>query len=227
MRQSFEMFQLSLGLGGNIFERDYDTLGVLAEHCWFEHTWKLCHKFDVVIELNSSYNVPQIRVKDRPIMEILIDSGIWTDQELNSLQTVRRFLKVFWKSDALRMDGRTIDPSMMNNNEEKSSWIFPLERSRPKDFVLWRAAIQSITNANTLTFQTPLGPFIRMPHKEVTWFISTDKQNLYRRNPNGTFDTYRPNPNGRSMRKLKYIPCVSAYSPTLNQITSLPLHLLT
>ena len=60
-----------------------------------------------------------------------------------------------------------------------------------------------------------------MPHKEVTWFISTDKQNLYRRNPNGTFVTYRPNPNGRSMRKLKYIPCVSAYSPTLNQITSL------
>ena len=146
MRQAFETIQLSLGLGGNIFELDYDRLGALAEHCWFEHTWRLCHMFDVVIELNSSYNVPQIREKDRPIMELWIDSGIWTDQELNSLQTVRRFLKVYWKSDALRMDGRTIDPSMMNNNEEKSSWTFPIERPRRKDFVLWRAVIQSITS---------------------------------------------------------------------------------
>ena len=64
MRQSFEMFQLSLGLGGNIFERNYDALGALAEHCWFEHTWRLCYKFDVVIELNSSYNVPSIRAND-------------------------------------------------------------------------------------------------------------------------------------------------------------------
>ena len=221
MRQAFETFQLSLGLGGNIFERNYDMLGVLAEHCWFEHTWRLCYKFDVVIELNSSYNVPSIRVNDRPIMEIWIDSGIWSDQELQSLQCVRRFFKVFWKSDALRMDGRTIDPSMMNNQEGKSYWIFPIERPRPKDFVLWRAAIQSITNADTLTFQTPLGPFTRMPHKEITWFTSADKQILYRRNQNGSFDTYRKKQNGRSMRRPRYGPCVSAYVPSLDLSTSL------
>ena len=122
-------------LGGNIFERNYDTLGVLAEHFWFEHTWRLCYKFDVVIELNSSYNVPSNRVNDRPIMEIFIDSGIWSDQELQSLQCVRRFFKVFWKSDALRMDGRTIDPSVMDNQEGKSSWVFSIERPRKKDFV--------------------------------------------------------------------------------------------
>ena len=119
------------------------------------------------------------------------------------------------------MDGRTIDPSMMNNQEGKSYWIFPIERPCRKDFILWRAAIQSITNADTLTFQTPLGPFIRMPHKEVPWFTSADKLILYRRNQNGSFDTYRKKQNGRSMRKPKYGPCVSAYVPPLNQSTSL------
>ena len=38
LRHAYETFRISVGLGGNIFERDYDHLGDLAEASWFTHT---------------------------------------------------------------------------------------------------------------------------------------------------------------------------------------------
>ena len=33
LRQAYEIFRLSVGIGGHIFERDFDHLGKLAEQC--------------------------------------------------------------------------------------------------------------------------------------------------------------------------------------------------
>ena len=47
LKQGYEVFQMDLGLQGNIFCRDYDALGSLAADSWMKTTWQLCHRFQV------------------------------------------------------------------------------------------------------------------------------------------------------------------------------------
>ena len=77
LRVSYETFRLSIGLGGNIFELDYDSLGKLAEPSWFKHLWHLCHLFSLPIIFNTKYKIHLMRKRDRPIMNKFCDSGIW------------------------------------------------------------------------------------------------------------------------------------------------------
>ena len=71
-----------MGLGGNIFELDYDSLEKLAEHSWFKHLWRLCHMFSSSIIFNTKYKVPLMRQRDKPIMDVFCESGIWQMEQL-------------------------------------------------------------------------------------------------------------------------------------------------
>ena len=37
LQQSYETFLMDVGFGRNVFTRNYNTLGFLAENCWFKH----------------------------------------------------------------------------------------------------------------------------------------------------------------------------------------------
>ena len=37
MKVAYETFLVDVGLGGDVFTRDYETLQELAQSCWFEH----------------------------------------------------------------------------------------------------------------------------------------------------------------------------------------------
>ena len=45
LRQMYKAFFMDIGLDGNIFDKNYNALGYLVEHSWFEHMRQLCHKF--------------------------------------------------------------------------------------------------------------------------------------------------------------------------------------
>ena len=120
LQQAYETFRLSVGLGGNIFERDYSHLGKLAEPCWFEHLWRLCFRFQSPIKLAMKYEVPLMRERDTSLMDAFIETGIWQIGQLEVLHCVRRYKKVFSKSDILESDGQTVLPSMMDKSEGKS-----------------------------------------------------------------------------------------------------------
>ena len=76
LRQSYETFLMDVGLGGNIFTRNYNTLGFLAEHCWFKHLWRLCHMYGVSLTINFPENPRQCREGDRAIMDVLASTPI-------------------------------------------------------------------------------------------------------------------------------------------------------
>ena len=63
---AYEMFRISVGLGGHIFERDYDHLGELARSCWFSHTWQLCHRYNAPIKFATKFEV--LLMRERGIM---------------------------------------------------------------------------------------------------------------------------------------------------------------
>ena len=65
LRHAYETFRISVGLGGHIFERDFDHLGKLAEPSWFTHTWKLCHMFSSPIKFATEFEVPLMRERER------------------------------------------------------------------------------------------------------------------------------------------------------------------
>ena len=78
-----------------------------------------------------------MRERDISLMDAFIETGIWQIGQLEVLNCVRRYKKVFSKSDILESDGQTVLPSMMDKFEGKSKWVFPKEKPRQKDFELW------------------------------------------------------------------------------------------
>ena len=79
-----------MGLGGNIFELGYDTLGKLTEHSCFTHLWRLCHMFFLPIIFNTKYKVPIMRQRDKVIIDVFHELGIWQMEQLLVLQCVQR-----------------------------------------------------------------------------------------------------------------------------------------
>ena len=60
MKVAYETFLVDVGLGGDVFTRDYETLQKLAQPCWFEHLWHLCHFLKVNVVLHESHDVQPI-----------------------------------------------------------------------------------------------------------------------------------------------------------------------
>ena len=128
LRQSYETFLMDVGLGGNIFTQNYNTLGFLAEHCWFKHLWRLCHMYGVSLTINFPENPQQCREGNRAIMDVLVDSNLFSVPELMTLQCVRRHKKVHYLSDILCADGRSVQRDMVFDTFVSSSRPFSLEK---------------------------------------------------------------------------------------------------
>ena len=65
-----------------------------------------------------------MKEQDSVLMNAFIDTGIWQIGQLEILNIVRRFKKVYFKSDILDSDGKTVLNCMMENSEGTSSWEF-------------------------------------------------------------------------------------------------------
>ena len=68
LRQAFEAFQMNVGLEGNIFVRDFNRLGDLAEDYWLKKAWELSHRFKVALIIHESHDIPKTRRRDKALM---------------------------------------------------------------------------------------------------------------------------------------------------------------
>ena len=215
LRHAYETFRISVGLGGNIFERDFDHLGDLAEPCWFTHTWRLCHRFLSPIMFATEFEVPLMRERDTTLIDAFLDTGIWQIGDLKDLNTVRRYKCVYSKSDLFQPDGQTILPSMMNKLPGSSDWTFPREKPTKDQFTLWCNALQHLTSPE-LRLRRSLGNYINPPHKSTGWYLSNSKKYLYKKCDNDTFETHRIALDSRGSRRPKYVRCISSSIPPLD-----------
>ena len=120
-KEAYETFLMDVGLGGNVFERDYHEYNFLAERSWFKHLWRLCHNHSCRLVIDESFEVPKTRTNDRPIMDVFLESGRWNRVYMIILNRVRRYKKVHHVSEVFSVDGRHLDPRMLTDEEVRSS----------------------------------------------------------------------------------------------------------
>ena len=161
LRQTFEAFQMNVGLEGNTFERDFSRLGKLSEACWFKKRGELCHRFQVSIIIHERYDIPLTRRRDKALMECFIDNGAYNITDLVVLNRDHKSKKIHSLADILRCDGKTVDPEMLRLQQTDivSTRQFSIEKPTKNDKALWRQALYAITSPN-LTIQDSIGSYL-------------------------------------------------------------------
>ena len=157
IKHEYETFLVDVGLEGNIFTRNYSALEFMAEHSWWKHTWRLCYTFDCELVIDSVYMPLRFRERDQVIMELFINSGLWSKRRLIIRNRVRRFKNIHFFSEILCSDRKTIDPRMLTNNKGHSSRDFLTERPTSSALALWRTVLRTLPLTLTLSSH-PLGP---------------------------------------------------------------------
>ena len=204
LQAMYEAFIMDIGIGGNIFARDYATYKHLAEHSWFKHLWRLCDMFKCELSIDFSPHVQQQREGDRALMDVFLDSRLFDKAAIMVLQRVRRFKKVHFLSDILCTDGKTVNPSMLSPCAGVSSREFAIEKPTRGNIRKWKEALRNITSAQ-LTLESPLGKYLVLPHNDTGWYASADEKSLFHLRADGDYDVFQLPSNRQTTRRAKYL----------------------
>jgi hypothetical protein len=92
---AFLVFQTEVGIGGDILTRSYGSYGFLASHSFFKNLWQLLSRYSVSLRMPQSANIPLLRVDDRPLMDAVTATGIYTPAELIKINQFRHYECVY------------------------------------------------------------------------------------------------------------------------------------
>ncbi len=62
---AYQMFQVEVGLGGNVFSQSFISFGRLITHGFFRNLWELLHRYGVVFCLHSNFDILLLWEQDR------------------------------------------------------------------------------------------------------------------------------------------------------------------
>ena len=118
---AYEAFMKDHGLAGNVFSRDFGKLGPLSRPGLFQHTWNLCHYFQVTLQFVFDSCSQSSRSNDEPFMEkvLQIEDPHLTTNDLKSINTVRRYKHVYMFSDIFSVNGIDVHPMMLSTTRCK------------------------------------------------------------------------------------------------------------
>ena len=72
LHQAYQVFQVEVGLGGNIFARSFEVFGQLATHGFFRNCF---HRYSVTFHLHANFDIPLLRSHDHTLMDAVHDTG--------------------------------------------------------------------------------------------------------------------------------------------------------
>ena len=148
IKLAYETFLVDVGLGGDVFSKDYKNLHKLAEKCWFEHPWCLCNFLQVKVILDQAHHVQPIRVKDQCFMDVIVETGHFNIDTLVILGICRKFKAVHFMSCLVKCDSREIRPDILDSQEGHSLREFPRERPTPSMLATWNDAVALLSSKN-------------------------------------------------------------------------------
>ncbi len=162
LHQAYQVFQVEVGLGGNIFSQSFLSFGRLATHGFFCNLWELLHRYEVVFCLHSNFDILLLQEQDHTLMNAVNDTNIFDPREQETLNWYRHFKGVHSIKDMVCSDGHTVDPTMPTQEAGQSSRNFPLQVPTGPDHKLWHKMIHSLTQAGHRLLR-PLGRHLVLP----------------------------------------------------------------
>jgi hypothetical protein len=145
LHQAYQVFQVEVGLGRNIFSRSFIFFGRLAIHGFFQNLWELLHRYGVVFCLHPNFDILLLWEQDHTLMEAVHNTGIFDRQEQETLNRYRHIKGVHSIGDMVCSDGHTINSTMLTQEAGQSSRDFPLQVLTGPDHMLWLKMIHSLT----------------------------------------------------------------------------------
>jgi hypothetical protein len=198
LQQSLEVFQMEVGISSNILEEDYSRLGNLASNGWWKHLWQLCHHFNITFALSWRWMIPLLRSGDVSFMGLICDNDRYTPNQREQINRVQKFKGLHSVGDFVLCDGRTPDPFVFTREPSDSSRVFSVEKPTPSDFALFKLAVNNLLSDGHL--RQPLGNYMTQPHRPDLWFVSDDRNELYKMIDNSNYLRYTPDPNCHATR---------------------------
>jgi hypothetical protein len=123
------------------------------------------------------------------LMEAVCETGIFTKQEIISINRTRHYKGVHSIGDMTYSDGLSMDLTMYTRRSGTSDRDFPLQHPTGSDHNTWLKAIGSLTHAGK-KLRRPLGKYTGRPHRPDYWFVSSDLLHLYHKVATGGHEVY-------------------------------------
>jgi hypothetical protein len=188
LHQAYQVFQIEVGLGGNIFPRSFVAFCRFATHSFFQNLWELPHRYGVVFCIHGNFNILLLWEHDHTLMDAVHDTGIFDRHEQETLNRYWHYKGVHSMGDLVCSDGRTIDPILLTEEAEQSSREFPLQFLTGPDHKLWLKMTHSLTQTGGHELRHPLGRYISIPHRPDVWFGSKTVSSLFLKVDTGGHD---------------------------------------
>jgi hypothetical protein len=120
LHHAYQIFQVKVGLQGNIFDYYFDNFGDLATYGFFRNMWQLFRIFGVNFRIHDTFDIPLLCKDDHTIMDSVADTGMFSKSELVRLNRFQHHTKVHSIGDLTQWDGLTVDPVMFLWEEGES-----------------------------------------------------------------------------------------------------------
>ncbi len=102
LSQAYQVFQVEVGLHGNIFDYFFKDYGDLATYGFFRIMWQFLWLFGARFQICDTFDIPLLQQDDRAVMEVIADTGIFLQGELVRINRVCNHKKVHSIGDLIQ-----------------------------------------------------------------------------------------------------------------------------
>ena len=195
MCTSLEYLRLELGINLHILSSNYKKYSsVLDAHTWITNTWEFISKHEIFIDVDPQ-PIPIKREQDSPIMHILIESKLFTQKELKSVNKCRIYLNAFMLSDIVSGNEKKISSQAWNGikntySMDKSITWPNMSCPSPNMWNVWQSVLhRGLCSINNKLLDNPLRKWFAIP-PGWSYFIHNKTNELYYLRDDDTFQVH-------------------------------------
>ena len=77
LNQVYQVFQVEVGLNGNIFDYSFEDYGDLATHGFFRNLWQLIRLYGVKFRIHATFDIPLLWEDNRSLTPVSSHKENW------------------------------------------------------------------------------------------------------------------------------------------------------
>jgi len=225
LKANIQSLQLCIGSNSHIFHLSYEKYGFLVPPSWITHLWEM--SFSYQIQINGNYEkTHSSRIGDKALMEMIIESDIFSKQEIININDCHLYLQVQCLSDITNGYGTHINYCAQQNIKDPdriSKYQWPLQKSPPKKaWIAWDRALSQVWSKNeSFILHDPLGRYISDPPHSTPWRYHLSTNTLYYKISSLSYNIYQKIDYHTCLRTKKYVLTSSTFLLPPNTISAI------